>query len=133
MLDAQVRLPVLLECVHADLPIVGHIRVKDLGEEEALGWTAGEVLAQHQLDSKVTIGVGGPSWEQTGKIEMMCEELVKFALVSFTWAINDGLNVREVLLIQDDLDAFRGVTDEVMELLADLAAHLGCQVLKGYL
>lgn len=45
--DAQVRLPVLLECVDADFSVSGHVRMEDLGEEERLWRALREVLTQN--------------------------------------------------------------------------------------
>jgi hypothetical protein len=45
----QVRLPVALQRVDADLAAVAHVRVKDLRQEEPLGRAVREVLADGQL------------------------------------------------------------------------------------
>lgn len=57
MFDSEIRLPVLLQRVDADLSVRRHIRMEDLGEEERLGRRLGEVFSECQLHLEETAHV----------------------------------------------------------------------------
>jgi len=58
VLDAQLRLPVLLQRVDADLAVGGHVRVEYLGDEVGLGRLRGEALAEDELEAEDAAKVG---------------------------------------------------------------------------
>lgn len=50
-----------------------------------------------------------------------------------TRSFNDGLDVRDVLLVDDDFNPFRRISDQLLKLFVDLPTDLGSQVFKGNL
>jgi len=58
VLDSQLRLPVLLQRVDADLAVGGHVRVEYLGDEVGLGRLRGEALAEDELEAEDAAKVG---------------------------------------------------------------------------
>ena len=52
MSEAQLSLPVPLQHIDTDLPLMAHVWVKNLGQEVALGWNRGEVLPKDQTHAE---------------------------------------------------------------------------------
>ena len=50
--EAQLGLPVPLQHIETDLPLMAHVGVKNLGQEVALGWNRGEVLPEDQTHAE---------------------------------------------------------------------------------
>ena len=46
MFDAKVCFPVSFECIHADFTIIGHVGMKNFGEEKTFGWNTWKIFAQ---------------------------------------------------------------------------------------
>lgn len=50
MRESNLRRPISLERVHADVAVGGYVGVVDLGEEEAAWRRVREIVTQHELD-----------------------------------------------------------------------------------
>jgi hypothetical protein len=61
MLDTEIRLPVFLERIDADLSVGGDVGVEYLGEEKRLGRGLREVLSQYKLHFEHSTSVRCPS------------------------------------------------------------------------
>ena len=55
---------------------------------------------------------------------------IKHAKYVLTRSINNGLNIRDVFFIENDFDAFRWITNKLLQFLANLATNVGCQIFK---
>lgn len=62
--------PVFLEGVDTDFPLLRDVRVKDLGNKVALGRVGREIVFHHQLASKDASFIGRADWAQDFRLDV---------------------------------------------------------------
>ena len=82
MLQSIVRLPVSFQCINTNLSVLGNVWMEYFCDKESLRRFTGEVFTEDEFDFEVSAGVGRARR-----------------------AVDSGLNVRDVLLIREDLHA----------------------------
>ncbi len=105
--DSKFQILYLLERVHADLAVGGHVGVEDLGDEVALGRLCGEALAQDELEAEGAAVVG-----------------------RVARPVDERLDVADVLLVGDEADAVQVLRRDVGDLFEDALDHVRGDVLR---
>ena len=106
MFYSQVRLPVALESVDADLSARRHVGVEDLGKEEALGRRLRKVLVEGEFDPEPASDVRRVSRP-----------------------VDHCLQLGDVVVVDYYVDPFQWLLDQFLDLLGDVAHHLWIEIL----